>query len=51
LFLLVINAGVLMLTENFLEGFQIDSFGLAIVASILISIITMILNSAVRSIR
>lgn len=51
LFLLVINAAVLMLTQNFLEGFQIDSFGLAIVASILISIITMVLNSAVRSIR
>lgn len=49
LFLLVINAAVLMLTQNFLQpDFQIDSFGLAIVASILISIITMVLNSVVR---
>lgn len=51
LFLFVINAGVLMLTANFLEGFTIDGFGAAILASILISIITMVLNSAVRSIR
>lgn len=51
LFLLVINAGVLMLTTNFLEGFTIDGFGAAVLASILISIITMVLNSAVRTVR
>lgn len=51
LFLLVINAGVLMLTANFLDGFTIDGFGSAILASVLISIITMVLNSAVRTVR
>lgn len=51
LFLFVINAGVLMLTANFLDGFTIDSFSIAILASILISIITMILNKMVRTVR
>ncbi len=49
LFLLVVNATVLMLTQHFLRpDFAIDSFGIAILASILISIITMVLNRAVK---
>lgn len=49
LFLLVINAAVLMLTQHFLQpDFVIDGFGIAILASILISIITMVLNRAVK---
>lgn len=49
LFLLVINAAVLMLTQHFLRPeFAIDSFGIAILASALISIITMVLGRAVK---
>lgn len=48
LFILIINAITLMMTQSLMgDGFVIDSFGVAIIASILISIITMILQKIV----
>ncbi|GLO67148.1 MULTISPECIES: phage holin family protein [Oceanobacillus] len=49
LFLIVINAITLMITQALIgSSFVIDGFGIAIIASIIISLITMILNSLVR---
>ena len=45
-FLLVINALVLMLVSSMVKGFEISSFGTAFFASIIISILTMLINSA-----
>lgn len=45
LFLIVINAATLMLAQWFMEdSFIIDGFGIAILASIIISVLTMLLN-------
>ncbi|WP_152655228.1 phage holin family protein [Oceanobacillus sp. CFH 90083] len=52
LFLIVINAITLMITQALIgSAFVIDGFGTALIASIVISLITMILNSVVRDIR
>lgn len=49
LFLIVINAITLMITQALIgSSFVIDGFGIAIIASVIISLITMILNSLVR---
>ena len=45
-FLLVINALVLMLVSSMVKGFEISGFGTAFFASIIISILTMLINSA-----
>jgi putative membrane protein len=49
LFLFVINAITLMITQAIMgSGFVIDGFGTAIIASIIISIINLLLNSLVK---
>ncbi|SEO68949.1 putative membrane protein [Amphibacillus marinus] len=49
LFLFVINAITLMLTQEFLgSGFVIESFGLAVMAAIVISLINLVLNKLIR---
>ncbi|WP_181347309.1 phage holin family protein [Thalassobacillus sp. CUG 92003] len=46
LFLFVINAITLLLTDGFLgSAFEIDGFGMAILAAIIISLLNLILNS------
>ena len=49
LFLLVINALMLMLASSFTPGFRVDGFGTALIGSILLSIITSFLQLLVRS--
>lgn len=49
LFLIVINAIILMLTQALVgSSFIIEGFGVAIIASIIISVITMLLNNLVK---
>ena len=49
LFLIVINAITLMLAQALIgPSFVIDGFGVAIIASIVISLISMLLNSLVK---
>lgn len=45
LFLLVINAGIILLVDNVLSGFAIDSFFTAVLYSIIVSVITWILEA------
>lgn len=45
LFLLVINACIILLADYFLEGFSVTSFWWALLFSIVLSVITSILNS------
>jgi len=48
LFILVINAITLMITQNLMgDSFMIDGFGVAFIASILISLITLLLQRLV----
>jgi len=49
LFLLVINALMLMLASSITPGFRVDGFGTAILGSILLSLITSFLHALVRS--
>jgi putative membrane protein len=44
LFLLVINAGLLMLTGKLVDGFKVDGFGAAFWGALVISIVTLIAN-------
>lgn len=44
LFTIVINAFLLWLTDKMLDDFEIDSFGWTFVASIVISVVTLILK-------
>ncbi|MBS1765761.1 MAG: phage holin family protein [Bacteroidetes bacterium] len=44
LFLLVINALIILLTEKLVDGFSVKNFGVALVFSILLSITTSILE-------
>jgi putative membrane protein len=46
LFLLVINALVLMLTASLVRGFEVSDFGTAFFASIFISLISIFINTA-----
>jgi len=48
LFLFVINALLLMLAASIIQGFQIESFGTAIIASIVITILSTLLNSVFK---
>ncbi|APC49118.1 phage holin family protein [Virgibacillus halodenitrificans] len=49
LFLFVINAVTLMITQALMDSsFVIDGFGIAILASIIISIINLVLNNLVK---
>jgi len=45
LFLLVINAGIILLVDSALDGFTIDSFFTAVLFSIIVSVITWILEA------
>lgn len=49
LFTFVINALLLMLAGHLTPGFTVDSFGTALIGSILFSLISTILRSLVRS--
>lgn len=52
LFILVINAITLMLTQQLIgDSFVIDGFGIAFIASIIVSIISMLLHSIVGDIK
>lgn len=48
LFIFVINAVLLIIASNLIKGFHIDSFFTAIVAAVLISIISTLLTSILR---
>lgn len=48
LFLLVINAGIVMLADFFMEGLVVDSFWWALLFSILLSIITSVANNLLK---
>ena len=48
LFTFVINALLLMLAGNITPGFRIDGFGTAFIASILLSVISMVLHTLVK---
>lgn len=48
LFLFVINALLLILAASLVRGFQISSFGTAIVASIVITILSTLLNAVFK---
>ena len=43
LFLFVINAGIILLTTEFVKGFRVDGFWWALLFSLLLSIITSVL--------
>ncbi len=45
LFLLVINAGMIMLAENLVKGFHVESFFWALLFSLILSLFTAILSS------
>jgi putative membrane protein len=45
LFLLVINAGIILLVDSALDGFDVNNFFTAVVYSILISLITWLLEA------
>jgi len=49
LFLLVINAGMLWLTDMLVSAFVIESFGWALLGALLISIVSMILYAILKS--
>lgn len=52
LFLFVVNAITLMLTQSFMgDAFVIDSFGMAVIGAIVISLISMVLNNIVKGTR
>jgi putative membrane protein len=44
LFLFVINALMFMLAGSIFRGFKVDSFGTALIASIIVSIVSFVLN-------
>ena len=48
LFLFVINAAIVLLAGNFVNGFRVDSFGWALLFSLLLSILTSILYKDAR---
>ena len=47
LFLLVINASMVLIADKFMDGFNTDNFGWALLFSILLSIINSVVNKAV----
>lgn len=48
LFLFVINAGIILLTTEFVKGFRVDGFWWALLFSLLLSIITSVLSRQER---
>ncbi len=44
LFLLVINAAIILLTGRFVEGFQVDGFWWALLFSLVLSVVTSIME-------
>ncbi len=48
LFLLVINAFIIMLTDYFVTGFDVSSFWMAILFSVILSVISWLLSLPVR---
>ncbi len=48
LFLLIINAIIIKVASNFIDGFSVDSMWIALLFSILLSILQSILNSMVK---
>ena len=44
LFTLVINAGIIMLTSNLVDGFSVASFWWALIFSLILSLVNTILN-------
>jgi putative membrane protein len=48
LFLLVINAGIILLADKFIDGFAVSSFWTALLFSILLSILQSILYSILK---
>ncbi len=46
LFLLVINAAIVLIADKFMDGFSTDNFGWALLFSILLSIINSVVNKA-----
>lgn len=46
LFLLVINAGMILLTDKLVDGFEVTSFWYALLFSLILSILTSIVNKA-----
>jgi len=48
LFLLVINAGIILLADRFISGFNVNSFWTALLFSILLSIAQSFLNSSLK---
>jgi putative membrane protein len=49
LFTLVINAVLLYFVANLVKGFHVDSFGSALVGALIVSLMTIALNSLTRS--
>ncbi|PKO97704.1 MAG: hypothetical protein CVU14_09910 [Bacteroidetes bacterium HGW-Bacteroidetes-9] len=49
LFLMVINASIIMMASNLLRGFHVDGFWYALLFSIILSVITAVLESMVPS--
>lgn len=47
LFLLIINASIVLIADKFMDGFVTDNFGWALLFSILLSIINSVVNKAV----
>jgi putative membrane protein len=45
LFLLIINAGLFELAGTLVTGFRVDSFGSAFLASLIVSIVSWVMNS------
>lgn len=48
LFLLVINAGIILLADYLIDGFKVDGFWWAFLFSLVLSVITGLLNSVVK---
>lgn len=47
LFLLVINAAIIMLTSNIVKGFTVDGFWWALLFSVILSVITSLLEALI----
>jgi putative membrane protein len=44
LFTLVINGGLFLMTARLVEGFEVDSFGVAVLAALVLALLNMILG-------
>jgi putative membrane protein len=49
LFIFIVNAVVLLLVSGLTPGFKVDGFGTALIASIVLSVISMLLRSLVKN--